>query len=439
MNANGRNKRERRESENYNIKEREITEQEKHYYDYSLVAIIILLLAFGLVILYSISSYTAMIEGDGDMFYFWKQVKYVGLGLAVMFVVSKIPYHLLGGLSPVIYFVSIGLMALVPFIGIEAGGAKRWLNLPVLGQFQPSELAKLAVILFIPYMIARMNDSIDKMGNFFTVPLYLWVNVKTKFRIKFLHSRRKWFLQVLEEHRYNWFLVALAGAAIAGVVVLCTSNLSTGIIVGAIALGILCIVSKGGLFCLGVCLGIVGGALYAVFVKGEEFLYTFLADYQVERIMVWVSPESYSQDGGYQVLQGLYAIGSGGLWGKGLGNGTQKLTAIPEVQNDYILAAMVEELGIFGAGLVILLFILLLYRLFFIAENAPDIYGSLVVSGIFIHIAIQVIFNIAVVTAIFPNTGVTLPFISYGGTAMLFLLIEIGIALQVSSKIKMKN
>ena len=143
-------------------------------------------------------------------------------------------------------------------------------------------------------------------------------------------------------------------------------------------------------------------------------------------------------DGGFQVVQGLYAIGSGGFFGKGLGNSAQKMI-IPEVQNDMIFAIICEELGVFGAIIVLLLFAILLYRLLFIAQNAPDLYGSLIVTGIFAHIALQVIFNVCVVLNLIPTTGITLPFISYGGTSILFLMAEMGIALGVSSRIRFEE
>jgi len=158
----------------------------------------------------------------------------------------------------------------------------------------------------------------------------------------------------------------------------------------------------------------------------------------MERILVWLNPEEYMSDGGFQVVQGLYAIGSGGFFGKGLGNSAQKMI-IPEVQNDMILAIICEELGVFGAIIVLLLFAILLYRLLFIAQNAPDLYGSLIVTGIFAHIALQVIFNVCVVLNLIPTTGITLPFISYGGTSILFLMAEMGIALGVSSRIRFEE
>ena len=161
-------------------------------------------------------------------------------------------------------------------------------------------------------------------------------------------------------------------------------------------------------------------------------------NFRLRRIIVWLNPEEHAADGAFQILQGLYAIGSGGFFGKGLGNSAQK-RIIPEVQNDMILSVICEELGVFGAIVVLALFAMLLYRLMFIAQNAPDLYGSLVVTGIFAHIAIQVILNVAVVTNTIPNTGITLPFVSYGGTSILFLMAEMGIALGVSRRIKFEQ
>ena len=158
----------------------------------------------------------------------------------------------------------------------------------------------------------------------------------------------------------------------------------------------------------------------------------------MQRIAVWLDPEAHSSEGGYQVMQGLYAIGSGGFFGKGLGNSTQKLGALPEAQNDMIFSIICEELGVFGAAMVILLFVFLLYRLFFIAQNAPDLLGSLIASGIFVHIALQVILNIAVVINLIPTTGITLPFVSYGGTSIVFLMAEMTLALSISKQIEFR-
>ena len=163
-------------------------------------------------------------------------------------------------------------------------------------------------------------------------------------------------------------------------------------------------------------------------------LFILLASYRAERVMIWLHPEDYEK--GYQTLQGLYAIGSGGLFGKGLGESMQKLGFIPEAQNDMVFSVICEELGLFGGICLIILFILLIWRFMVIANNAPDLFGSMLVVGVMAHISLQVILNIAVVTNVIPNTGVTLPFISYGGTSVLFLLAEMGIVLNVSRQIQ---
>lgn len=401
--------------------------REQYYFDYTLLAVVILLLGFGLVMLYSISSYTAMIEGNGDMFYFKSQLKNTCIGLVGMTVITlAIPYHWYRGWKVwALYALTIILMLLVLSpLGVSANGARRWIDLGV--QFQPSEFAKLSVVLFISHQICRVKDTIDRKGSWMTVKFLRAKNPRQK----------RWYHIVRNEWLDNWLSILVYGVILSAIVLGITDNLSTAIIVAGMLLGVLSIVSKYALILTAIS-GVAGIGLVGVIKTiGPDFLTPFIGEFRVERIQVWLQPENYSQDGGYQILQGLYAVGSGGWFGKGLGNGTQKLTAIPEVQNDYIIAAIIEELGIVGAIIILSLFLVLLYRLYVIARHAPDLYGSLIVSSVFIHIAIQVIFNIGVVTAILPNTGVTLPFISYGGTAMIFLLAEVGLALQVSSHIK---
>ena len=221
-----------------------------------------------------------------------------------------------------------------------------------------------------------------------------------------------------------------------------TENLSTGIIIGAITVLMIFIAHpRTRPFIIGavvLAVLVIAGRLILQWVLGDTVVSTEnLSSFRLERILVWLNPEQYSSEGGYQIMQALYAIGSGGFFGKGLGNSTQKLGVIPEAQNDMILVVICEELGVFGAFVIFLLFGILLYRLMFIAQNAPDMYGALVASGIFSHIALQVILNVAVVINLIPNTGITLPFISYGGTSILFLMAEMGLALGISSKIKM--
>ena len=367
------------------------------YFDYSLLAILICLICFGLVMLYSTSSYSAMMKQNGDsLFYFKRQVLFCIVGLIGMWIVSRIDYHWYFERSKFFYFISIFMMFLVKTpLGKEVNGAKRWIKLPFGQQLQPAEIAKIAIILFIPALICTMGREIKTLEGI--VKVLAW------------------------------------GAFSAAVVFIITENLSTAIIV----MGITCIMifvvhPKTRIFIIiavGIILiGIVGARVLGMAMETS-------GNFRLRRILVWLNPEKYASEGGFQIMQALYAIGSGGFFGKGLGNSAQKMI-IPEVQNDMILSIICEELGVFGAIMVLILFGMLLYRLLFIAQNAPDLYGSLVVSGIFAHIALQVILNVMVVINCIPTTGITLPFISYGGTSVLFLMAEMGLALGVSSKIK---
>ena len=377
-----------------------VKKQAVHYFDYSLLAIIIFLMCFGLVMLYSISSYEARTE-YGDGMYFLKRQGLIGLGsIAVMMWVSRLDYHMFSKYAAMSYWGSMLLLALVKFtpLGIEVNGARRWFRLPANQSFQPAEIMKIAVIIFIPYLICRMGNKVHTLKGSLGV-------------------------------------VAWGGLAALGVYVL-TENLSSAIIVMGISCCILFVVHKK----QKIFLWIAGGGL-AVFVAGSYILGRLLENstsFRLRRIIAWLNPEKYASTISFQTVQGLYAIGSGGFFGKGLGNGVQK-TVIPEVQNDMILSAICEELGVFGAIIILVLFGLLIYRLLFIAQNAPDLYGALIMTGIMSHIAIQVILNVMVVTNMMPNTGITLPFISYGGTSILFLMIEMGMALGISRRIKLEG
>ena len=367
------------------------------YFDYSLLATIIFLVCFGLVILYSTSAYSAQEKFNDPMWYFRKQAIITVGSLIVMAIVSRINYHVYARFAKLSYVVAFILMLLIltPF-GIEANGARRWVGIPDTPlQIQPAEVVKIAVILYIPFLVCRTGKYIEK-----------WDHLKE--------------------------ILIYGGAAGIGVLIL-TDNLSSAIIV----------------------LGITAIILYVSYPRTKKIVqYSMLAgivgyigvrlwasslaksdNFRLQRIIVWINPEKHAGNKGFQTLQALYAIGSGGFFGKGLGASTQKMI-IPEVQNDMILSIICEELGVFGAIVVLVMFGMMLYRLMFIAQNAPDKYGSLIVTGIFAHIAIQVILNVAVVTNLIPNTGITLPFISYGGTSILFLMIEMGMALSVSRSIR---
>ena len=375
------------------------TKKKTDYYDYSLVAVIILLTCFGLVMLYSTSSYMAELNYGDDMYYFKKQAA-ISFGCIIIALgISQIDYHILTKFTGVLYGLAAILMVLVKTpLGRTANGARRWLNLGPLS-FQPSEVAKIAVIVCLSYMIVNMGRKIKTLKAF--------------------------------------MILAGSGSALAFLAYAFTDNLSTAIIIFCITMGLIFIAHpkvKPFLIAAG-----VGVALIIIFVMILSSSLETSSSFRLRRILVWLHPEDFASGDGYQTIQALYAIGSGGFLGRGLGNSIQKLGSVPEAQNDMIFSIVCEELGILGGIILLLLFAYLLYRLFFIAQNAPDLFGSLMVSGIFIHIALQVIFNIAVVLNLMPNTGVTLPFVSYGGTSIVFLMSEMGLALSVARQIKFKE
>ena len=370
------------------------------FYDYNLLAAVILLTCFGLVMLYSTSAYEAQLQFKGDdMYYFRRQAIISAVAIFGAVFISRWDYHALIPVSGLAYLLALVLMAMVkwtPF-GVEVYGARRWLKLGI--QFQPSEIAKIAVIIYLPVVIIKMGRQIK-----------IW--------------------------KAFWVLLGLGGLQALAAFKL-TDNLSTGIIIGGIAMALIFISSPKTKEILLMEGGVA--AVAAVIISYMGLTMTTSKDFRIRRILAWLHPEENMSGGGYQVMQALYAIGSGGFFGKGLGNSAQKLGTIPEAQNDMIFSIVCEELGVFGAVLLLLMFGYLLYRLFFIAQNAPDLYGTLVVSGIFAHIALQVILNICVVLNLMPTTGITLPFVSYGGTSILFLMAEMAIALSVSRQIKFKN
>lgn len=382
-------------------KKKPVSRKKADYYDYSLLAVVILLTCFGLIMLYSTSAYMAEVRYGDDMYFFKKQA-FISAGcIVVMILISKIDYHILTKFVTVLYGAAFILMALVRFtpLGVVVNGAKRWLKIGI--QFQPSEIAKIAVIVCLPYMIIKMGRQVQTLK--------------------------------------ACMILGLAGLVLAGGAYVFTDNLSTAIIIFGITAGLIFVSHpKVKPFLL---IGAVGVVLILGLVL---FLYATVdpetnENFRIGRILVWLHPEDFADGDGYQTLQALYAIGSGGFLGRGLGNSIQKLGSVPEAQNDMIFSIVCEELGIAGGIMVLLLFSYLLYRLFFIAQNASDMFGSLMVSGVFIHISLQVIFNIAVVVNMMPNTGVTLPFISYGGTSIMFLMAEMGLALSVARQIRFQD
>ena len=369
------------------------------YIDYSMIFIILFLLAFGLVMLYSTSSYEANLDFEDSAYYFRHQLIPTVIGLGLMLVLSYFPYRFLQNLALVIYGGAMAiLLALIPF-GKVINGAKRWL---IISGFsvQPAEICKIAVIIFSATIIATLQK-----------------NLMTP----------------------KGLAVALVPTVLMAILVYkITENLSSGIIILGI-IGIMLFIStpnyKPYIIMAIAVLALAAGMVFLIANSepGSEM------GFRSERILAWLDPTAHASGKGFQTLQALYAIGSGGVFGKGLGESMQKMGFIPEAQNDMIFSIICEELGLFGAIAVMLMFLILIWRLMVIANNAPDMFGALLVIGVMAHISIQVILNIAVVTNTLPNTGITLPFISYGGSAVIMQLAEMGIALNVARNIGRAN
>mgnify|MGYP000181799198 FL=1 len=364
------------------------------YFDYSLLFVWIFIMLLGYVLLYSASSYTALNKYNSSIYFLKNQLIATAMGLVVMIPMIFFDYRILKKFSKFIYGASIVsvFLVLTP-MGIEANGARRWVDLKIVS-FQPAELVKISVILLTAFLLSKCGRDALKHGNI------CW----------------------------QIYSISILGAAVLFIV---TSNLSSAIIVLGIG-AVMLIVAGACKFFTGIIAAGIGVGVVSLFFLGE---FSDLG-FRFSRIAVWRNPEAYMDKGGYQVMQGLYAIGSGGLFGKGLGNSAQKLGYVPEASNDMIFSIVCEELGIFGALCIIALFIFLIRRMRYIASNASDLFGSMVVVGVLAHISIQVVLNIAVVTNFIPNTGVSLPFISYGGTSLMFLMIEMGMVLSVSRRIK---
>lgn len=354
-------------------------QRHSHQPDSIMLTLVLILAVFGLIILLSASEYNGRVRFNDSAYYFKKQLFASALGLGAMYLVSSINYHFFVRLAPAAYLLSMLLSTTVLLFGQEINGSKRWLNLGPLS-FQPSEFAKVAVVLFLTWQIEKARKRTDGF----------WFMCRT-------------MLTLLP-------IVGLVGS----------NNLSTAIII--LGIGVILIFAASPRYMQFIALGGAGIGFIAIFLAAES--------YRLERLAIWREPEKYEK--GFQTIQGLYAIGSGGLFGRGIGYSIQKLGFVPEAQNDMIFSIICEEMGLAGAIILILIFALLLWRLCVISMHCQELSGALLAAGIMGHLAIQVILNIAVVTNTIPNTGITLPFISYGGTSIVFLLGEMGLALNVS-------
>ena len=357
------------------------------YIDMPMLIITLTLVCFGLVMLYSASYVVGLYRFSDSLHYIKDQVIFAIIGVGVMLAASKVDYRIFQRYSVSLLFFVYILLVIVLFMK-EIKGVTRWIIIPKVGSFQPSELAKFAVILMFANIIQKNHDKM-KTFSFGVVPFVLVLGTVAG-------------LLILEPH-------------LSAIVIIC--------MIGAIMMYV------GGTDIKWFTIGI---AVVIIAIVGAVVLYPDLVWYAKDRIVAWRNPEMDLRGKGYQSYQSLLAIGSGGLFGLGLGNSRQKHLHLPEPQNDFIFSVICEELGFIGGMLVIGLFIALLIRGVMIAVKSKDKFGAMLVIGIVSQITIQAFLNIAVATNTIPNTGISLPFFSEGGTSLLMLLGEMGIVLSVS-------
>ena len=376
-------------------KEQESRELARGPIDLPFLVLVLLLTGIGLVMLLSASFPSAYYETDGKnpMSYFIRQGVFAIMGLAAMLLIGKINYQRFRGLAQPLLFLSIILLVLVLIphnpIAITRNNATRWLGIPGTSlQFQPSEVAKVAVVLYFSDSISKKKDRM-RTFRYGILPYAIILVVLAA-------------LVGLEPHLSGAILIMGAGA-----VLMLVGGIHWGWVGGAAAAA--------------------GGLLYVVL---------FVIGYNTSRIEMWHNPWADAQGKGYQLSQSLISIGSGGLLGVGLGRSRQKFLFLPEEHNDFIFAIVCEELGLIGASIIMLLFAALILRGYWIALHARDRFGSLLVVGVTTLIALQTFLNISVVTGLLPTTGISLPFFSYGGTALSIQLAEMGIVLSVSRQMK---
>lgn len=354
-------------------------------FDFLLCIIVFILLALGIVMVLSASAPSALAEGGEVYQYAGKQLLFGILGLAAMFIISKIDYRMYKKIYWPIYIAScfVLLLVLIPGLGKEVNGARRWIAVPGIGQFQPSELTKIGLIVFFAGYLSDHKNEMKDFWKGFVRP----------------------FCFILPPIAILFFIQNHLSASLIIAMITCVMM----IIAGARMLHFISAGLVGG--------GAVGAYLvYKITSSGGE------GNFRINRIISFLDPWADATDTGWQVVQSLYAIGSGGLFGTGLGGSKQKYLYISEPQNDFIFSIIAEELGFVGCVIILALFAIFIWRGILIAMKSPDTFGGLLATGITSLVAIQVILNVAVVTSSMPNTGIPLPFFSYGGTALVILL-----------------
>ena len=369
--------------------------------DFILIVVTMLLVAMGLIMVLSASSPSALSESGDSYKYLRKQAIAAGAGFVGMIVLSRIDYNNYKKLKWVFYAVSIALLVAVKFIGMSSGGAKRWINIAGFN-FQPSEVAKLAFIIFFAALLSEFQNN----GKIKTLGYGCWVPLALLLPVIFC-------IYILQNHFSATMIICVVTVVqmfVAGTTIknfLITAGIASPFVCGFLAYK-------------------MGGST----TSGED------KNFRATRIQTWLNPFADPTGDGWQIIQSLYAIGSGGLFGVGLGEGKQKYLYLPEPQNDFIFAVLAEELGFFGCMVVIILFTIFIWRGMVIALKARDNFGTLIAIGIVTLIGLQAIINIAVVTGTIPVTGMPLPFFSYGGTAILTNLCAVGVLLNISRSAK---
>ena len=376
----------------------------KHYLagkgsmDIPFLLLTLLLTGIGLMMLFSASFPSAYYETGSAGYYFKRQAIFAAAGVVAMLVVGRFNYQRWRGAAKILMVLAIFLLLLViiPGVGITKNNATRWLGIDGVLTFQPSEIAKLAVIVYFADSISKKKERMRDLREG-VLPYGVWLAVIA-------------VLMLLEPHLSGTILIVGTGAIMMAVGGMPAWLIGAGVGgVAAAAWGFVALVDAG------------------------------IISYGASRINMWHNPWLDSSDDGYQMVQSLIAIGSGGLLGTGLGKGRQKFLYLPEESNDFIFSTVCEELGLIGASLILLVFALLLLRGFWIALHARDRFGTLLVVGVVSHLGLQVFLNVAVVTGLVPATGISLPFFSYGGTALMLQLVEIGLVLSVSRQIPAKR
>ena len=362
--------------------------------DFTLVITVLLLLSIGLVMILSASSPTSLQKYGNSYEYFVKQLFFAILGLVGMYIVSRIDYRIYQRFYKHAWWISAGLLLAVLLLGSEAKGAKRWIDLGFT-TFQPSEIVKFLMIVFYGGILVKNRKELGKFWKGLVKHVLYLIPIIV--------------LLILEPHLSTSIVI---------IVTCCVMIITAG--------------CKFWQFCAAgaVAGGGIGSLATILYFSSEFFRDKF--QYAVTRITTFMDPWKYASDEGWQVIQSLYAIGSGGLFGAGLGESKQKYLYLPEPHNDFIFSVLAEELGFVGCFGVFILFAIFIWRGILIAMKAPDMFGSLVAVGITTLVGIQFIINVAVVTSSMPATGMQLPFFSYGGTALFILLCEVGVLLSIS-------